>query len=142
MRALIKRLAASGLTVLLSSHDMAEVEEICDNVTIMSRGDVVFHGGIAQLREQAPEQGHRLSTDDDQKALAIAARHPRLTVSRLDEGGVSVAGPQDDLDHYVRMLVSEGLALRSFEFTETPLETLFVMLTETDDPVLAGPEAA
>ena len=38
MRALIKRLAASGLTVLLSSHDMAEVEEICDNVTIMREG--------------------------------------------------------------------------------------------------------
>src|SRR5262249_22110973 len=65
MRALIKRLGDSGLTVLLSSHDMSEVEEICDNVTIMRRGSVVFHGGIAELREQAPEQGHRVSTDHD-----------------------------------------------------------------------------
>ena len=142
MRALIKRLAASGLTVLLSSHDMDEVEEICDNVTIMRRGDVVFHGGIAKLREQAPPQSHRLSTDDDRKAIAIAERHPRLIVSRFDEGGVSVAGPQDELDRYVRVLVSEGLALRSFEFTETPLKTLFFMLTETADLVVARAEAA
>gem|GEM_PF-24830 len=80
MRALIKRLAASGLTVLLSSHDMTEVEEICDNVTIMRTGSVVFHGGIAELREQAPEQGHRISTDDDARALELAAEHPRLRV--------------------------------------------------------------
>jgi ABC-2 type transport system ATP-binding protein len=80
MRALVKRLAASGLTVLLSSHDMAEVEEICDNVTIMRTGSVVFHGQIAELREQAPEQGHRISTDDDRRALELAGGHPRLRV--------------------------------------------------------------
>src|SRR3954467_15653613 len=72
MRALIKRLAGSGLTVLLSSHDMSEVEEICDNVTIMRKGSVVFHGEISELRAQAPQQGHRVLTDDDDRALALA----------------------------------------------------------------------
>jgi ABC-2 type transport system ATP-binding protein len=91
MRALVKRLAASGLTVLLSSHDMTEVEEICDDVTIMRSGSVVFHGPIAELREQAPEQGHRISTDDDKRALELAAGHPRLRVVATlhDEQGES-----------------------------------------------------
>src|SRR4051795_11181658 len=80
MRALIKRLAESGLTVLLSSHDMLEVEDICDNVTIMRTGSVVFHGPIDQLRDQAPEQGHRIRTDDDDRALELAGRHPGLRV--------------------------------------------------------------
>ncbi len=90
MRALVKRLAASGLTVLLSSHDMTEVEEICDNVTIMRTGSVVFHGQIAELRKQAPEQGHEISTDDDRRALEVAAAHPRLRVvaTALEEGHV------------------------------------------------------
>src|SRR5204862_1200867 len=48
MRALVKRLAASGLTVLLSSHDMAEVEQICDDITIMNTGQVVYHGPITR----------------------------------------------------------------------------------------------
>ena len=95
MRALIKRLAASGLTVLLSSHDMAEVEEICDNVTIMREGTVVFHGEIAELRAQAPEQGHRISTDDDERALGIARRHPQLAVEQDADGGLIVRGPQE-----------------------------------------------
>src|SRR4051794_21119234 len=72
MRALVKRLASSGLTVLLSSHHMEEVEEICDNVTIMSRGSVAFHGTIAQLRTMAPDPGHALSTTDDERALQLA----------------------------------------------------------------------
>src|SRR3954447_3247081 len=87
MRALIKLLAASGLTVLLSSHDMLEVEEICDNVTIMRTGSVVFHGEISELREQAPEQGHRIRTDDDDRAFGLAARHPGLEVGAAADGG-------------------------------------------------------
>jgi ABC-2 type transport system ATP-binding protein len=114
MRALIKRLAGSGLTVLLSSHDMNEVEEICENVTIMRKGRVVFHGGIAELRRQAPQQGHRLTTDDDQRALRLAAGHPELEVRRA-------------------AIVNAGLSLRTFELTETPLETLFFDLTESEE---------
>src|SRR5689334_21752240 len=85
MRGLVKRLADSGLTVLLSSHHMDEVEEICDNVTIMRRGSVAFHGTISDLRSMAPDPGHELSTTDDSRALALAGQHPTITVRRGDE---------------------------------------------------------
>jgi ABC-2 type transport system ATP-binding protein len=129
MRFLIKRLAAGGLTVLLSSHDMSEVEEICDNVTIMRTGSVVYHGEISELRERAPEQGHRLITDDDERALELAARHAELGV-RLADAGLIVEGPQSEVDAYVRTVVTSGLTLRGLERTEAPLEALFFMLTE------------
>ena len=132
MRALIKRLAGSGLTVLLSSHDMSEVEEICDNVTIMRTGEVVFHGEISELRERAPEQGHRISTDDDERAFALASHHAALQVTAAaPDGGLVVEGSQPEVDAYVWALVTSGLALRSLEYTEAPLETLFFMLTES-----------
>jgi ABC-2 type transport system ATP-binding protein len=131
MRALIKRLAASGLTVLLSSHDMSEVEEICDNVTIMRTGSVVYHGEISALREQAPEQGHRIQTDDDDRAREQAAQHGGLQVEMAPDGGLVVEGAQADVDAYVTALVLSGIAIRGLELTETPLETLFFMLTES-----------
>jgi ABC-2 type transport system ATP-binding protein len=137
MRALIKRLAAGGLTVLLSSHDMSEVEEICDNVTIMRTGSVVYHGLITDLREQAPEQGHRIATDDDDAALEVAIRHPQVSVAAA-ESALLAKGSQDALDDYVRDLVASGLAIRGLEVTETPLEALFFMLTETAPGNLAG----
>ena len=135
MRALVKDLAASGLTVLLSSHHMEEVEEICDNVTIMSAGSVSFHGSIADLRAMAPDPGHLLRTSDDDAALVVAEQHPRVHVSRTEEA-LRVVGPEEAAAAYVAALVGAGVGLRAFTPTETPLEALFFMLT--DDPEHAG----
>jgi ABC-2 type transport system ATP-binding protein len=132
MRALVKRLAESGLTVLLSSHHMDEVEEICDNVTIMRRGSVAFHGTIAELRSKAPDPGHLLSTSNDARAMDIACeRHPALTVAPDPDGGLSVTGQREQLSAYVADLVRSDVELLAFTPTETPLEALFFMLTDT-----------
>jgi len=131
MRALVKRLADSGLTVLLSSHDMDEVEEICDNVTIMRRGTVAFHGTIAKLRTMAPDPGHLLSTADDARALALADQHPTLQVTRDPEAAaLVVTGPKPDVSAYVAALVRADIDLLAFNQTQTPLEALFFMLTD------------
>ena len=130
MRALVTRLAASGLTVLLSSHNMDEVEEICDNVTIMRTGDVVYHGTIDELRRRAPQQAHQIRTSDDARAQEIAALHRGLSVAVVDEV-LHVRGELDQLDAYIAALVTEGIALRGLSLDETPLEALFFMLTET-----------
>lgn len=130
MRALVQRLATSGLTVLLSSHDMAEVEQICDNVTIMKRGSVAYHGTIAQLRRQAPPQAHLLRTNNDAAALALAQGRPGLAVVTT-EGQLAVRGTQGAVDLYVSTVVRAGLAVRSLTFGEAPLEALFFMLTES-----------
>ncbi|KQW48972.1 ABC transporter [Nocardioides sp. Root1257] len=130
MRALVKRLADSGLTVLLSSHDMAEVEEICDNVTIMKRGTVAFHGTIAKLRTMAPDPGHVLATTDDERALALAAQHPALHVARAPDVPLTVTGPQPEVAAYVATIVRADIGLVAFNQTQTPLEALFFMLTD------------
>ena len=128
MRALIKRLADSGLTVLLSSHDMGEVEHICDDVTIMRTGQVVYHGSIATLREKAPAQAHRIVTTDDVTAEALARGHG-LETSDID-GVLAVRGEQHRIDALIADVVGAGIALRGLALDETPLEALFFMLTE------------
>jgi ABC-2 type transport system ATP-binding protein len=137
MRALVKRLAGSGLTVLLSSHHMDEVEEICDNVTIMSRGAVAFHGTIADLRAKAPDPGHALQTSDDAFALQLAGHHPSLVVTTGDDGRLLVSGPRPDVSAYVADLVGARVELLAFTPTETPLEALFFMLTQDRGQVAA-----
>jgi ABC-2 type transport system ATP-binding protein len=128
MRALVKRLADSGLTVLLSSHDMAEVEQICDHVTIMRTGQVVYHGSIATLREQAPAQAHRIATTDDGRTSELAAARG-LDVTAVD-GGLAVRGDQPEIDALITDIVAHGIGMRGLALSETPLESLFFMLTE------------
>ncbi|MCF6378308.1 ABC transporter ATP-binding protein [Nocardioides KLBMP 9356] len=131
MRALVKRLAASGLTVLLSSHHMDEVEEICDNVTIMNRGTVAFHGTIDDLRAMAPDPGHVLRTGDDTQAMSIGrTRHPAVGVEHAPEGGLVATGSERDLAAYVADLVRAEVPLLAFTPTRTPLDALFFMLTD------------
>ena len=131
MRALVKRLTSSGLTVLLSSHDMGEVEEICDNVTIMRRGAVAFHGTIAELRRMAPDPGHVLETTDDARALVLADEHPSVTVVRDPEAALVVTGPRHAVSSYVAGLVRADVDLLAFTTVQTPLEALFFMLTDS-----------
>ncbi len=129
MRALVKGLADSGLTVLLSSHDMAEVEQICDDVTIMRTGQVVYHGSIAALRKQAPAQAHRLVTTDNDRCKAIAGRLG-LEYSDVDDA-LAVRGDEAQVDAPTADIVAAGIGLRGLALSETPLEALFFMLTET-----------
>ncbi|GAB4011012.1 ABC transporter ATP-binding protein [Nocardioides ultimimeridianus] len=131
MRALVKSLAASGLSVLLSSHHMDEVEEICDNVTIMSRGKVAFHGTVDALREMAPDPGYTLRTSDD--AAAPGLRPADVTVTRdPDTHGLTAVGPEHAISGYVAALVHAGIELRELTPLQTPLEHLFFMLTDAD----------
>ena len=53
MRLLIRRLADQGMTVLLSSHLLAEVEELCNRVAIVRSGAIVYEGEIAELKRGA-----------------------------------------------------------------------------------------
>jgi ABC-2 type transport system ATP-binding protein len=133
MRALVGRLAGSGLTVLLSSHDMTEVEQICDDVTIMRTGSVVYHGSIEQLRARAPAQATRLVTTDNATAAQLARAQGLAAIEAPDDdGALHLRGPQPEIDDLVRRLVLTGVTPRALSVDETPLEALFFMLTEPD----------
>jgi ABC-2 type transport system ATP-binding protein len=128
MRALVKRLAAGGLTVLLSSHDMSEVEEICDNVTIMQAGVVRFHGSMAALHEQAPPPAFRLRTSDDRRAQMVPVSGGAVVLA--DPNGLTVQANVGQCDAYVLSLARQGIAVRSLGVTESSLTQLFFQLTE------------
>ena len=130
MRALVKRLAGDGLTVLLSSHHMDEVEEICDNVTIMRRGEVAFHGPIDDLRTMAPAPGHVLRTTDDAAVERLASGRTDVRIEAADGGGLRLWCTEEAGSSFVTELVGAGIGLRALVPTETPLEALFFMLTD------------
>ena len=56
MRMLIRDLGERGITVLLSSHQMNEVEELCNRVAIIRSGRVAYEGSLAELRSRAGSQ--------------------------------------------------------------------------------------
>src|SRR5579884_676237 len=73
MRELVRQLAREGITILLSSHLLNEVEELCNRVAIVSRGRVVYEGFLSELKARSTTS-YRLNAIDADAALAICAR--------------------------------------------------------------------
>src|SRR3954467_9178732 len=71
----VRPLAGTGITILLSSHNMLEVESTCRHVAIMRRGKVAFDGSMQELRARAEDVEYHLVTSDD--ALAAGGRRAR-----------------------------------------------------------------
>src|SRR5262249_22207616 len=74
MRQPIHRLASQGITIMLSSHILAEVEELCNRVAIIRRGRIIYEGKLVDLLETA-SGGVRLVTTDQERARAILLAH-------------------------------------------------------------------
>src|SRR3977135_3585473 len=71
MRDLVRRLAAEGITILLSSHLLYEVEELCNRVAIIRSGSIVYAGTLRELLATATSE-YRLRTRDPERARTIA----------------------------------------------------------------------
>lgn len=131
VRTLVKSLAERGVAVVLSSHDMAEVESLCDELTVINHGQVVYSGSVEDLRLRAPAALHLLRTSDDHAAYQLGSgrRGLKLRPSGEEEGGLELAGDTDALDSYTVALGQAGIALRSLDRRTRSLESLFLELT-------------
>ena len=136
---LVRELAGQGVAILLSSHQIGELEKVCDAYTVIRAGRVVWDGTAAQLEAQAPGSAYGLHTSDDDRALEIAAGIPGVRAGRSPRGEVAVAIREGGLDALVLALGDARVAVRRLELLVSPLESMFFALT-SDDSQLAGLE--
>jgi ABC-2 type transport system ATP-binding protein len=129
MRAVLDRLAAEGVAVLLSSHDMNAVADICTTVTILLSGRVVWDGTMDRLQAEAPAAEYRLETSDDARTLALSSSHPGVRVHGDRESGLLVAAEREALDGFVLALAAEGIAVRRLAEVVSSVEAMFLALT-------------
>jgi len=133
MRRLIRRLADDGMTVLLSSHLMPEVEELCNRVAIVRSGAIVYEGAIADLKRDAGLT-YRLRTTDDERALGVCRAQAGITDARMEDGELRFTGDEDAVAQLSLALVEAGALIRSLAPQTATLEDLFFKLTESPVP--------
>jgi len=134
MRLLIRRLADDGMTVLLSSHLLAEVEELCNRVAIVRTGKIVYEGAIADLKRSAGAT-YRLSTTDDERAMAVCRAQPAVTDVRVVHGKISFTADEPAVAELSQALIEAGALIKSLAPQTVTLEDLFFSLTEGDGVV-------
>lgn len=127
VRHLIGSLAAEGVTVLVSSHLLAEIEQVCTHLGVMREGSLVAQGTVEQIRSLAPTQV-RVTTPAPGPA---AATLERLGLSDVTATGSEVGAALGETapEQIVAALVADGVPVRGFEVRRPRLEDLFVSLT-------------
>jgi ABC-2 type transport system ATP-binding protein len=129
LNSLIRFLSRDGITVLLSSHDMLEMEEICDSASIVNRGRIVRAGSISDLMASAPNGRHHLETSDDDAALEIGRRHP-VVIERHERGGLTLEAGPKELHDLVCEMGRMDVSVVLLEQEVPPLAALFYELVD------------
>jgi len=120
MREMIKRLNRErGLTVMLSSHLLSEVQQLCDRVAILHQGSMMFEGRWTDLAGSG--QRYRLEVDDWSRVRAAGLR----VVSEPD---VIELNETEDVADVVQKLVNAGARIRAVEPLRPTLESLYLDL--------------
>jgi ABC-2 type transport system ATP-binding protein len=134
MRELIRDLAARGITVLLSSHLLVEVEELCNRVAIVRAGRVVYEGTLADLRDRAGVS-YLLRTGNDEIARRVCAAQAGIDEVRevQPDGLLFRASGERAVGELSLALVESGAPLLELTPRQASLEDLFFQLTEGDD---------
>ena len=136
MRALIRDLAAQGMTVLLSSHLLVEVEEVCNRVAIIRSGRVAYQGSLAELRRQAGVS-YRLRTTDDERAQRVCRAQPGIEEihDATQSGLVFSAAGERAVGELTLALTESGALVLELSPLQATLEDLFFRLTEDEAPL-------
>jgi ABC-2 type transport system ATP-binding protein len=127
VRALVRQIAADGTTVFVSSHLLAEVEQICTHVGVMRTGRLVFQGSLPELRRTGAARVI-VRTADPEGAVKVLAG-VGLTDTQAGTGEASAALGDAEPERVCAELVQAGIGVRGFEVAAPSLEDLFVGLT-------------
>ena len=138
MRDLVRGLGQSERTVLLSSHQLAEVEQICDRVGVILRGRMVAEGTVEELRGQT---GLTITAAPEQNAGEVLVRMLGPESVHLEDGKFRLDVSPTRAAEINRTLVNAGVDVTELRSAERSLEEIFLQLTG-DGPEAEGPEAA
>ncbi|WP_071188723.1 ABC transporter ATP-binding protein [Trichormus sp. NMC-1] len=132
-REIIKALREAGMTILISSHVLSDLAELCTSVGIMELGFLVESASLQQLYQRLARQQILVSTLGNIDILVRELKnHPLVeeweVIPSKNSVRVNFSGKEEDCADLLRSLVSTGIPLTDFHCTQEDLETIFLKL--------------
>ena len=130
VRELIRGLAADNRTVILSSHLLNEVEQVCDSVAILSHGRLIAQGDVAELLQERGQPQVRLRTTDDRKAYDILNALAWVDSVTADNGYLIAGVPPDRSWEITAALSRNEVYIAEMAPAQMSLEQYFLDVTD------------
>ncbi len=134
MRELLKELRRMGKTILISSHILPELQDLCNTVGIIERGELIYAGPWADIVRKA--RGgmtlHINVADRDAEAAALLSQDPNIENVAQNNGHIEIALKDgvEDYSFVPARLIQNGFRLTMLKEEEANLETAFMRLTK------------
>jgi ABC-2 type transport system ATP-binding protein len=149
LRELLRELRALGKTIIVSSHILPELEELCTSVAIVDRGQVLAHGRVSdierRLRVGAVFRARVLAEGDGLEAARgwFAGQPDVVTAEILPDGTIEIGfhGDDEGASRLLAAAVGSGLRIATFSRAASDLEELFLQVTAPGEPAAAGSAA-
>ncbi|HKJ26827.1 MAG TPA: ATP-binding cassette domain-containing protein [Anaerolineales bacterium] len=118
---LLRAQREKGNTIIMSTHQMHQVEELCDRILLVNKGEDVLYGKLSEIRNQFTSHAVLVRADQDLPEVAGVIgqeRHNSATLLRLDNDTT----PQDVLTAFV----NQGVQIEQFEVAAPDLDEIFI----------------
>lgn len=136
MRDILKELKSMGKTILISSHILPELAEMCDNIGVIDSGKLIAQGSVAQIQAQLQSERVLRVKLAEGAAAASSFFENDPFVSQITEKAENQTieflyrGSEEDQILLLRKAVAQGLPILSFAEEETDLEDVFMAITK------------
>jgi len=134
IREILNELRSMGKTILLSSHILSELSEVCNRIAILERGEMVAQGPLDEIMEGARDDTEVwLSTTDDERACVVLRELPQVAEAKIDpQQKLVVVNLKESMDLAAISTHLHGreLSLRHLERQDPTLEEVFMKLTQ------------
>jgi ABC-2 type transport system ATP-binding protein len=137
MRELLRELQAMGKTIILSSHILSELAELCDSIGVIEHGHLVASGSMEQIRQQIQSDRvfHLRILSDLQKAenalqSFVGVKEIQTLNGNANLRAIHFAGDDNDAADLLSELITQGVRVASFSETNADLEQIFLRLTK------------
>ncbi len=138
MKEILKNLGSMGKTIIISSHILPELADMCTTIGIMKQGRMLLHGSVEDILTHAQNSGTTLTIrtmTNQETAIRILKEDPNVhKVSiREEELNVQFSGTEMDLAQLIRLLVVNNVLISSFHREKGNLEALFLEVNGNPD---------
>lgn len=134
MKELLQNLRSMGKTIVISSHILSELSEMCNSIGIMNHGNLVAAGRIEDVMEGVFGNNQLVITMDEgrETAVRVANEHARVKVESVGEHEIKLSHnmTKQEIAQMVGAMIAGGVVVTGFHKQEGDLETLFMRVTE------------
>lgn len=139
MREILKTLKQMGKTILISSHILPELAEMCDEIGVIDNGRLIAHGSVSEIQQklQAEKVLTVHVTQGVEEALRFFENEPHISAIKAleDQTGLSFAYKGNDEEQVVLLqrAIAHGIPIRTFTEHISNLEDVFMEITKGAD---------